>query len=297
MSSIFVQIPSYHDYELKRTILDAIKKSSGLHFINFGVHISYFEKIDFDIPDMANVKYEISKAPENIGVGVSRNIANSFYSGEDYYFQIDSHSRFEENWDNNLIINYEKNKSAGSNPVLSCYPGAYEYKDGSLNILNNKAHVSYTDFIPELSFIDNMVPHQRAVGNFGNNIFTKSISAASIFSSGSISEIEPNTKMFFWGEEILTAVRFFTHGYDLMLPESQNVYHLYYYPELGSKNLRRQVVEDFQKESEDLETQSKNELEHILKNKIIGSQALGTARTLEEYEEYASINFALKKIL
>jgi hypothetical protein len=29
MTSVFIQIPSYHDYELGRTIRDAMNKSSG----------------------------------------------------------------------------------------------------------------------------------------------------------------------------------------------------------------------------------------------------------------------------
>jgi hypothetical protein len=296
MSSIFIQIPSYHDFELKRTIVDAINKSSGKYFINFGVHICYYEKIDFDIPDLPNVKYEISKAPNNIGVGMSRYIANSFYNGEDYYYQIDSHSRFETNWDDILVNNYIKNKNAGANPVLSAYPGAYEYNNGKLQILNNKAHVAYTDFIQELSFQGDLVPHQRAVGNFENNVFTKSVSAASIFSDGNISQIKPNPKIYFWGEEILTAIRLYTHGYDLMLPEAQNIYHLYYNHEIGYKNLRRQVGVDFPEKTADLDRESKKELEDIILNERIDEYGLGSYRTLSNYQEYAKIDFQARLV-
>ena len=34
----------------------------------------------------------------------------------------------------------------------------------------------------------------------------------------------------------------------------------------------------------------------IIKNKIIGPDALGSVRTLEEYEQFAGIDFALKKV-
>lgn len=297
MSSIFIQIPSYHDYELKRTIYDAINKSSGENFLNFGVHICYYENMDLDIPKMSNVKYEISKAPDNLGVGVSRFIANSFYNGEDYYYQIDSHSRFEVNWDVNLIKNYEKNKSYGANPVLSAYPGAYEYENDTLKILNNKSHVAYTDFVPELSFVNDLIPHQRAVGNFDNNVFTKSVSAASIFSDGSIHSVKPNPNIFFWGEEILTAVRLFTRGYDLMLPESQNIYHLYYNHDIGYKNLRRQISIDFPEKYSILDRLSKKELEGIILNNTINEYGLGSTRTLADYEEYAKIDFRNRLIL
>ena len=61
MSSIFIQIPSYHDYEIGRTIRDAIKKSSGNNTINFGLHVSYYKTNDLDIPVLDNVKIKIRK--------------------------------------------------------------------------------------------------------------------------------------------------------------------------------------------------------------------------------------------
>jgi hypothetical protein len=296
MSSIFVQIPSYHDFELKRTILDCYNKSSGSHQINFGVSLVYFQKNDIDIPDHPNVKFNISMSPENIGVGMGRYLANEFYDGEDYYLQIDSHMRFEKNWDDVLIYNYKKYSSQGIKPVISCYPGAYEYNDLTLNILNNKAHVAYTDFIEELSFINNYVPHQRAIANLNKKVFTRSVSAASIFSSGEIASIKPNKKMFFWGEEILTAIRLYTHGFDIVLPESQNFYHLYYDHEKGMKNLRRQVSLDFPEICSNLESISQNELERIILNEVVGDQELGSKRTLKQYQDFAGIDFVGKKI-
>jgi hypothetical protein len=297
MASIFVQIPSYHDFELSRTIMDCLNKSSGKHSINFGVHLTYFEKNNIDLPNIENVKYSISIAPENIGVGSSRYLANEFYNGEDYYLQIDSHMRFAELWDIALINNYLSYESMGANPVISAYPGAYEYEDFAVKILDQKAEIAYIDFIPELSFQDNYVPHQRAVGNIENNVFSRSVSAASIFSSGEIASIKPNKKIFFWGEEILTAARLYTHGFDLMLPEHQSLYHLYYNHENGYKNLRRQVSADFPSICSELEIQSKSELKRIIEQDIKGPQELGTKKSLKDYESFAGVSFIDKKIV
>ena len=297
MASIFVQIPSYHDLELSRTIRDCLKKSSGNHTINFGVHLTYFEKNDIEIPELSNVKFSTSLAPDNIGVGMGRFLANEFYNGEDYYLQIDSHMRFGESWDESLINTYLKYKALGVNPAISAYPGAYEYEDLNINILNSAYHVPYTDFIQDLSFQGNYVPHQRAVGNFESNVFSRSVSAASIFSSGEMASIKPNKKMFFWGEEILTALRLHTHGFDIMLPESQSLYHLYYDHAKGYKNLRRQVREDFPDICANLEIESQNELTRIITNTPIGDQELGSVRAFGEYEAYAGINFIDKKIV
>jgi hypothetical protein len=296
MSSIFIQIPSYHDFELDRTIKDCLEKSSKNNQINFGIHITYFEKNEINFPTLPNLKFSISKAPKNIGVGMARFLANQFYNGEDYYLQIDSHMKFEENWDEKLILNYKKYISEGANPIISAYPGAYKYENFKTVILNNKNDVFYTDFDKEFSFQNNFIPHQKAVNNFENNIFTRSVSAAFIFGSGEIASIKPNKKIFFWGEEILTAMRFYTHGFDIMLPESQNVHHLYYDTGKNYENLRRQAFADFSTESALLEKQSKEELSRIIINKIIGNQELGSKRTLNEYEIFAGIDFLGKKI-
>jgi len=297
MSSIFVQIPAYHDYELPRTIRDAINKSSGNHTINFGVHLTYYKNNDIDMSGLNNVKIDYSVAPNNLGQGMSRHIANEFYDGEDYYLQIDSHTRFEQDWDEWFIDSYKFYKDLGLNPVLSCYPGAYEYVDNELVILNEKSQVFYTDFIQELSFPEgDYIPHQRAVANPNGNIFTRSISGGSVFSEGAIALIKPNIHMYFHAEEILTALRLYTHGYDLLLPKRQNLYHLYYDASKKEKNLRRQTGEDFPKEVHALDSKSKFELSKIIKNKIIGPDALGSVRTLEEYEQFAGIDFALKKV-
>lgn len=297
MSSIFVQIPAYHDYELPRTIRDAINKSSGNHTINFGVHLTYYKNNDIDMSGLSNVKIDYSLAPNNLGQGMSRYLANEFYDEEDYYLQIDSHTRFEQDWDEWFIDSYKFYKDLGLNPVLSCYPGAYEYVDNELFILNEKSQVFYTDFIQELSFPENdYIPHQRAVANPDNNIFTRSVSGGSIFSEGAIGLIKPNIHMYFHAEEILTALRLYTHGYDLLLPKRQNLYHLYYDASKKEKNQRRQTGEDFPKEVNNLDKKSKFELSQIIKNKIIGPDALGSVRTLEEYEQFAGIDFALKKV-
>jgi hypothetical protein len=297
MASIFVQIPSYHDFELYRTIIDCQNKSSGKHDINFGVHVTYFEKNEIDIPNISNLQFSISKAPENIGLARARKLANKFYNGEDYYLQIDSHMRFIQDWDEHLIDDYIKYSELELNPAFSAYPASYEYQDFQAVLLEQDMNVPYTDFIKESSFIGNLVPHQRAIQNPSGNIFTRSVAGGCIFTSGELAAIVPNENIFFWGEEILTAARLYTHGFDLMLPTLQNFYHLYYNHDKEAENLRRQVRNDFPKESEDLEEISRKELDSIFLEKRVGPDALGNKRTLEEYEYFAGINFLAKNIV
>ena len=76
MASIFVQIAAYRDKELSPTILDAIEKSSGKHEINFGVHIIYLNSSEIKLPDIKNLKYTTSRAPQNLCLGVGRALAH-----------------------------------------------------------------------------------------------------------------------------------------------------------------------------------------------------------------------------
>lgn len=64
MSSIFIQIPSYRDWELPKTVSDAINKASGQHQLYFGIHncLLFPEEVvkPESIFDWAHIKYEES---------------------------------------------------------------------------------------------------------------------------------------------------------------------------------------------------------------------------------------------
>lgn len=290
MQSIFVQISAYEDYELPKTILDCINKSSGQYQINFGISLVY-NKYNIDIPNIPNIKILKSQAPQNLGVGEGRFIANSFYNGEDFYLQIDSHTRFVENWDLLVIKSYIKYVRAGCKPVLTVYPARYWYEDGVEKLDPNLA-LTGIDFKTEEKELFNSTKfyHQKAIP-FDGGIFTKSISGGSVFSDGSIADIKPNKKMFNWGEEMLYAIRLFTHGYDLMIPEKQYLYHLYY-DHSNNFNFRSLSGVDFPKETESILHESNKEIYRILSNNIIGDQELGNVRTLKDFEIYSGIRFS-----
>ena len=294
MSSIFIQISSYRDPELKPTVLDAINKSSGKHKINFGLHISYLDESEIDVPDISNIKYTTSKAPQNVGVGIGRYIAHQFYNNEDFYFQCDSHSRFVENWDEiaiNSILNYQ---SQGINkPLLTMYPANYWYKDETFSETSSdlldpdyKTIISFTQK-PE-DFKKLRIPSQTAVPANGS-IFTRSISAGSLFTVGPF--MAPNKEMAFWGEEIVMAARAYTHGYDLVVPEKQYLYHLYYNHEKPELNRRKIFWQDFPKEYEIMNAESRKIVYKTLLEETIGEGYLGSERTLAEYGRFAGLDF------
>lgn len=300
MSIIFIQISSYRDPELKPTILDAIAKSSGKHDLYFGLHISYLDKLEIDIPDIQNIKYTTSKAPENVGVGIGRYIAHQFYNNEDYYFQCDSHSRFVEGWDEiaiSSIINYQK--EGIKKPLLTMYPANYWYIDETFTEI--KTDLYQPEHRTIISFHQNpedfkklRIPSQTAIPSDGS-IFTKSISAGSLFTVGPF--MPPNKDMAFWGEEIIMAARSYTHGYDLVVPDRQYLYHLYYNHDKPKINRRKIFWHDFPDEFEKMNIRSREIVYKTLVEETIGEDYLGTERTLSEYGKFAGLDFLQGEVI
>jgi hypothetical protein len=300
MASIFVQISAYRDRELTRTIIDAIEKSTGNHEINFGVHFIYLNGQEVNLPDLRNVKYKTSKAPENVGVGVGRYIAHQFYNNEDYYFQCDSHSRFVEGWDEiaiNSILNYQK--QGIEKPLLTMYPANYWYKDNTFTEI--ETDLFDPDYKTIISFSENTesfkslrIPSQTAIASNGE-IFTRSISAGSLFTVGPF--MPPNKDMAFWGEEILMAARAYTHGYDLVVPDQQYLYHLYYNHDNPEINRRKIFWADFPDEFEEMNNRSREVLYEIFLEERVGDGYLGTERSLSEYGNHVGLDFVNGEVL
>jgi len=299
MASIFIQLASYHDFELGKTMYDAIYKSSKFHEIHFGVHKCHYQEKEIFIPQYPNLRLVESIAPENIGVGISRSIANSLYNGQDYYLQIDSHTRFEYNWDDSLIKLIEEYKELGfEKPLITMYPGTWRYNDNLKEVIDYSLDISSTKFEDSPEYFENyLIPNQKAVAP-QNWIYQKAIAGGFIFTTGDYAELGVNEKIMFMGEEIVAAARAFTHGYDLLIPDKHYIYHLYYEHNLVfQKSMRRHTWKDFPEEWGRLEAISQAEIVDILGNNRVGPYALGTVRTLEEYGEYAGLDFVNRKLL
>jgi hypothetical protein len=302
MKSIFVQIASYHDYELPKTILNAIEQSSGKHKIHFGIHNSYHEPNHIHIPNVTvieHIKISVveSQAPNNIGVGASRTLANSLYAGEDYYFQIDSHTRLAKDWDIGLVNCLKTYQACGiEKPLITAYPAAYHYDDCLMEHIATNYGVTNIGFHERPDFSDNYIPHQTAIPLTTG--VTNSVSAGFIFTTGDFHKIAVNKKMAFWGEEILIAARAFTNGYDLLVPNKQYVFHLYYAQDKSFQhNLRRHVWKDWPTEHSEADAISKAEIKRIFTEQIVGDQELGTVRTLDEFAEFAGLDFRTGKVI
>lgn len=303
MSSIFIQIPSYRDWELSKTVSDAINKASGQHKLYFGIHNCVLFPGEIIKPEStvnwAHVNYEESIAPKNIGVNKSRYIANEFYNGEDYYLQIDSHMRFVKDWDFKAIKMINDYVLDGlEKPLITMYPPSYWYADdGKTEVLGNFTFLTRILFTENPNqFKKTLIPTQTAHKIPNGCVYTASTSGGFIFTLGSFANIKPNQKIAFWGEEPLIAARAFTHGFDLVVPTEYLTYHLYTSDQPYFKIRRNHVWKDFVTEWSSLLALSDIEYREIFTKNIIGPNGFGDKRSLRNYEEFAGLDFTTGEV-
>jgi hypothetical protein len=124
---IFVSIASYRDTECQWTIKDLFDKATHPDRVFVGVCWQFFKDQDADCfevvtrPEQCRV-IEVD-ASESRGVGWARSQVQSLWAGEEYFFQIDAHSRFEPGWDELCLQMLAACPSP--RPVLSAYPTSY----------------------------------------------------------------------------------------------------------------------------------------------------------------------------
>lgn len=297
---IFVQIASYRDPELVPTIKSCLENAKYPENLIFGIcrqfhlddkfdDLSEYEKDErFKI---LNITYEDSK-----GVCWARNQVQQLYNNEDYTLQIDSHMRFEKNWDETLIGMIKQLQDLGvPKPLLTGYVSSYDPKNDPKGRVNVPWRMSFDKFIPEgaVFFLPEAIPNWQDIDT---PIPSRFYSAHFCFTLGQFSkEVQHNPNFYFHGEEISITVRAFTHGYDLFHPHRVVLWHEY------TRNGRVKQWDD------DKEWYKKNEKAHLLNRKFFGMDGetqeghdgkygLGNQRTLRDYEKYSGLLFEKRAV-
>merc|ERR1712228_349823 len=153
-----------------------------------------------------------------------------FFNNEDYFMQIDAHSRFVPYWDNICIDMFRRLNN--SKAVFTTYPKAVEYDhDWTPPVPRSTDNVVV---IPGSKMISNnhMFKHERGNDspNPGKSVVAPFFAAGFSFQSGQrIVDVpsDPYLPYLFDGEEISQGIRMWTHGYDMVVPDRDIIYHIY----------------------------------------------------------------------
>ena len=297
---IFVQIASYRDPELIPTIRNCIENAKHPENLVFGICRQYHPDDKFD--DLSEYdtdnRFKIINVPylKSKGVCWARNQVQQLYNDEEYTLQIDSHMRFEKNWDDTLIEMINQLQELGiPKPLLTGYVPSYNpktYPEGRVNV---PWRMVFDKFIPEgaVFFLPESIPDWE---NINLPVPARFYSAHFCFTLGQFSkEVQHNPDFYFHGEEISIAVRAFTHGYDLFHTHRVVIWHEY------TREGRTKQWDD------DKEWYLKNESAHLLNRKLFGMDGLnqdghngkyglGKQRTLRDYEIYSGLLFSKRAV-
>ena len=293
---IFISIASYRDPELQWTIKSAIENANNPDNLYFGVVHQGVDSELFDIQGIKNISLTKMHPKEARGAGYARAKAMELYSGQEYFLQVDSHTRFVPGWDLTSIdqLNRAKNISGHSKVILSYFPAPFEpERNGGMFLIKNNPKIK--DY-PTRQKISLNKRKQWTAERFEfdsklkeNPELSETVLGGFMFSDASIIEEVPyDPEISFFGEEICFAMRSWTRGWDIYSPSKNIVYHFYsrggYSKIWKDRNLRGISWKE-------LEEISYAKQKRILCGEETGIFGAGSVRSLEEYEMFTSTNF------
>lgn len=241
MDKIYVSIASYRDTELVDTVYSLLRRAKDpqrifvsifsqdeFHpkienlFSLFGVKDFFYEKVHFS--DAKGVGYARAKTQEKLSLDFK------------YYLQVDSHTRFIQDWDDILIVEYEESQKFWKTPIIfSSYPLSYTYDNNGNEIIDASDNVNVVGIkLVEGSLL--YKPEYILKPIFKHGEISGHFCAGFVFSlSEHILKVPYDVNIYFTGEEHTMSIRFFCEGISIVSPARSYAFHHYY----GNKTRKR----------------------------------------------------------
>jgi len=286
--TIFVSVASYRDSACLATVQELFGKARHPERIYVGVceqNSPSAEEVCLrpDFEHHARVRRVSLPHGEALGPTYARYLCSTLYRGETYFCQIDSHSRFAQDWDVNAVADLRKCGNARA--VISHYPPSWEEMGKPASEIG----------VPRLcgaDFDGNGLPVLEAVTlpPTAEPHPVPFVSGGFVFGPGAmVREVpyDPDLPMLFQGEEVLHAARLWTHGFDMYTPTDNYVYHFY-------------MRESEPKFWDDVALAGQEQT-HAKVRELLGGglpdypHGMGAARSLQEYMDFAGMDMAAKK--
>lgn len=299
-NTIFVQIASYRDPQLLPTLQDMLDKAKYPENLRVGICWQHCDQDKWDTLDdyIKDSRFRILDVPFNESHGVcwARNKVQTLYDGEKYTLQLDSHHRFANDWDSELIDMLKGLQKTGhKKPLITSYIPSFDPDNDPGARINQPWKMNFDRFIPEGavfflpasfdSFDDSTKP---LPGRFYSAHFAFTVGDFCI-------EVPHDPNYYFHGEEISIAVRAFTHGYDIFHPHKVLVWHEY-----TRKGRTKQWDDDKIWADRNCKSHLRNrklfEMDGEKRDIDFGPYGFGDIRTLKEYELYSGLCFSKRAI-
>ena len=300
--TIFVQIASYRDPDLLNTLSDLLENAKSPQNLRFGIAWQHHSDDEWDKLDdyLDDDRFRILDIPSEDSRGAcwARNLLQQLYEGETYTLQIDSHTRFINNWDFELKKEHKRLKKQGiKKPLITSYAPSFEPDNDPNSRIKKPWRMDFDRFSPDgnIHFLPSTIDD---ADERTEPIPARFYSAHFAFAEGSfVTEVPHDPQYYFHGEEISIAVRAFTHGYDLLHPHKIFLWH--YYTRRGLKK-HWDDHNDWGGINDGSHQRNRKLLGmdgEIYDEDFFGIYGRGKERVLEDYERYAGISFSKRAVL
>ena len=234
MDKIYVSIASYKDKELIDTIYSLLRRAKNPKriFVSIFSQDEVHPKLEniFNLFEVEDFYYEKVHFSEAKGVGYARLKTQEKLSLDfKYYMQIDSHTRFIQDWDEMLILEYKESQNFWKIPIIfSSYPIPYTYDKYGNEIVSAKEEANITNIKKVESFEKYQVNYYaKKIVNSGE-LHPHFCAGFAFGLSEHILKVPYDKNIYFLGEEHTMSIRFFCQGINIIAPRRSYVYHHYY---------------------------------------------------------------------
>jgi len=216
---IFISIACFSDPDVIETVEDALRHATHPDRLTFGICLQALpnDQSYQGLNDFAQVRLDRISVEEARGPIYARSRCEALMEDEDYFLQLDCHSRFYAGWDEILIEELQSALALNERAVISHYP---------INIKNmtSEQHAPLIGHVNRYRQVDAdaIKSHGSLVTLPEVPIASFGISAAMLFMRSDDRRRFPYDPELDFGlhaeEQVLYAVRLWTHGYDIFCP-------------------------------------------------------------------------------
>ena len=294
---ILIEIASYRDPELLNTINSAMIQADNKDRIYFAICLQSNDKeVLKKLKQMNNVRLSYMKEEDARGSCYARYLCQKLIEDEKYIYQIDSHMRFTKHWDTLMIKELESLNDPKTS--ISFYPPHCTEEMLKLPLDDPKFDNPAPGGTMHAYYFSKDEKHFIRCGcNTNRDSLDKEpvlkknplISAGNFFSYASIhKEVMHDPNMYFYGDEMPMAIRYYTYGWNNYCSTHSYIYHQY------EKKDQKWPERPAKYKSEDKRFEELLNLDG--KNFDMQEFGLGKVRTLKDFEEYSGINFKERTI-
>ncbi|MEJ2869271.1 GlcNAc-transferase family protein [Actinomycetospora sp. OC33-EN08] len=287
---VYVQIPAYRDGELSATLRDLYARAVRPDRLRVRVlwQRGPSDAWDPSLAGLPHLEVEEWDHQDSEGCNWARRRLQAQWRDEPYTVLLDSHHRFVDGWDELGIGMYEALRRSGvERPLLTAYlppydpaddPAGRDHRPFAIYPLEREGGIltrltSYS--IPRWQDRHAPVPADFLSLHF-------------VLTEGAFNRTVPlDAGVYFFGDEVLTGLRAFTHGYDLYHPHRVLGWHAY-------DRARRVTHWADHAGWREVHDRSLERLRSLFLDRAASDPAFGTRRTVADYERHIVDDLVLR---